>query len=257
MDRRNYILDKLKAEEKVSVKQLSAELGCSEPTIRTDIRRMEKEGLIRRIHGGAVLRDGVVSENRMLLDFPGLREHADEKRAIARAAYERIDDRDTIIIDDSSSAYFLAECIRNMHDRSIVVITNSVAVSIILARTPGVSVIQAGGLIDGRLPASMGELTIEQISKVRADKAFIGVYTLNLDQGVMSVGNPQMMVKKAIVSAAQKVYALVDHTKFGDSYLSVVCPLSDIECVITDSGVSKDIKARAEGLGVNLLVVGP
>ena len=253
MDRKSYIIEKLDQNAEVKVKDLAKELNCSEPTIRADLRKMEQEGILMRVHGGARLAQSVnLLDN--FLDFPGLQERIEEKRAIARKAYEFINERDTIFIDDSSTAYFLAECIRNMPYKNLVVITNSVASSLILSGLSYVNVIQIGGMIGGRLPASMGEETVNQVLKVHADKAFIGVYSLNFEKGITSIGDPQMQVKKAILQVSKKTYCLVDHTKFDGGYLSVVCPLSDIECIITDTGISQEDKEKAAKHQVKMII---
>ena len=108
-ERRQAILRELEEKGKVRVADLSRELGCSEVTIRNDIKSMSAEGLLKRTHGGAVsLEQNMARKYRAETIY----RHVDRKKAIAARAYENIEDRDTIIIDDASSSFYLALHIR-------------------------------------------------------------------------------------------------------------------------------------------------
>ena len=124
-ERRNEILKELDRKGRVKVTDLSKEFGCSEVTIRNDIKAMDIEGLLKRTHGGAVkieTRDG--SKREVFGGDPYI-EMLVQKKQIAEAAYEFLNDRDTIIIDDASTSFYLAQEIKNHPEKRIAVVTNS------------------------------------------------------------------------------------------------------------------------------------
>lgn len=111
-----------------------------------------------------------------------------------------------------------------------------------------------GGYVGGRLAATMGEAAVESIQSFRVDKAFIGVHSINFDVGLTSVATPQMQVKHAILRAAKQIYVFADSSKFGGGYLSVICPINQVDAIITDSGISPEDRHKAEELDVNLII---
>ena len=250
--REKYIIELLERQGSVKVADLSEQLGVSEVTIRADIRDMERRKLLKRVHGGAVR----VREQLQLSMTPGnVLNKAEEKYRIAAKAYEYIEDEDTIILDDSSVAYYLAECIRKGNRKDLVVITNSLAASVILSNLDHVIVFMVGGQLGGKLPATMGEVAVNTFRDFRADKAFISAHGLNFDVGITSIGTPQMQVKKAIIGSTDKVYVLVDSSKFSDGYIMAVCPLSRITKIITDDGISPSYRNQAMEKRIDLDIV--
>ncbi len=250
--REEYILNELNSKGTVSVRELSNILQCSEVTIRNDIKRMEEKELLIRKHGGAVKK-----EERLSLSIrPGnVYKRKDEKVRIANKAFEYIKDKDTIFIDDSSIGYYLAKRILEEDYLHIVVITNSLAVATILSNSQNIVLYMIIGQIGGKLPSAVGDLAIESILKFKADKAFISAHGVNFKAGVTSVGSPQMQIKKAVLDISDKVYLMVDSSKFGGGYVLVVCPLSKITKTITDIGLSSENRELAKKYLVNLDIV--
>lgn len=121
-ERRNEILKELDRKGRVKVTDLSKEFGCSEVTIRNDIKAMDIEGLLKRTHGGAVK---VETETERKYSAETIYRNVTQKKQIAEAAYEFLDDRDTIIIDDASTSFYLAQEIKNHPEKRIAVVTNS------------------------------------------------------------------------------------------------------------------------------------
>ncbi len=250
--RMEYILQKLDAEGQVKVRDLSRELGCSEVTIRTDIQKLEEKGLLKRIHGGAVKENSSIQ----IAMIPGnILKNADAKKRIARQAYSHIEPEDTVMLDDSSINYYLAREIEANPELPVIVITNSLIVSAILSTCSHVTLFMLGGQIGGKLPAAMGELAVSMLASFKASKAFISAHGVNFDVGITSIGTPQLQVKKAILQAAEKIYLLVDSSKFGGGYVMVAAPLTRIECIITDSGISESNRCLALENNVKMEIV--
>ncbi len=220
-ERRQAILRELEEKGKVRVADLSRELGCSEVTIRNDIKSMSAEGLLKRTHGGAVsLEQNMARKYRA--ETIGYR-HVDRKKAIAARAYEYIEDRDTIIIDDASSSFYLALHIKSHPEKRVAVVTNSLLVGNELAGIDHVELYMIGpGDVGGHLAASMGESAVENMEHFHVDKGFIGVHGINFEAGLTSIATPQMQVKRAILKASREVYVLADSSKFGGGYLSLL-----------------------------------
>lgn len=250
-ERRAMILKELEERGKVRVSDLSLCMACSEVTIRNDIKNMDLEGLLMRTHGGAVKLSG---EKERKYAAESIYRHTDRKMAIAACAYEYIEDRDTIIIDDASSSFYLALHIKKHSEKHLAIVTNSLIVGNELAGIKHVELYMVGGTVGGNLAATMGDAAVQNISQFHVDKAFIGVHSINFDVGLTSIATPQMQVKKAILKAAEKVVVLADSSKFGGGYLSVICPLNKVSRIITDDKVAKDYIKLAQKQQIPLVI---
>lgn len=250
-ERRQMILQKLKEQGKVRVNELSLELGCSQVTIRNDIKTMDSEGLLKRTHGGAV-RIGREPERKYSAE--SIYRYTDRKKKIARCAYEFLEDRDTIILDDASSTFYLASHIKQHPEKRLAVVTNSLLAGNELAGAGHVELYMIGGYVGGHLAATLGESAIKNIEQFRVDKAFIGVHGINFDVGITSIATPQMQVKQAIFGTTDQVYVLADSSKFGGGYLSVICPIRDVYKIITDDQVSQENIKKAQEAKVPLII---
>ena len=213
-ERRNEILKELDRKGRVKVTDLSKEFGCSEVTIRNDIKAMDIEGVLKRTHGGAVK---VETET--------------ERKYSAETIYRNVTQK-----------------------KRIAVVTNSLIAGNELAGVGHVELFMIGGYVTGHLAATMGDVAIQNMSKFHVDKAFIGVHSINFNVGLTSIATPQMEVKKAIMKAAEKVYVLADSSKFGGGYLSVICPTNEVDKIITDDGVSKEDIQKAKELDIPLVI---
>lgn len=250
--RLDQIMACLKQNGRVQVADLSKLLNCSEVTIRSDLKKLEERGLAKRIHGGAIKGNDILT---VPFASGNIGKNKDEKERIARRAYEYIEDQDTIILDDASANYYLAQQIREDNSKTLIVITNSLICAGVLADVAHVELLIVGGQIGGKLPASMGDVAVNTLANFRANKAFISAHGVNFSAGVTSIGSPQLQVKKAILQASDQVYLLVDSSKFGGGYIFVVCPLSRITRIITDSGISQEDQNRAKEKKVLIDVV--
>ena len=241
-ERRRAILREVKEKGKVRVAELSKELDCSEVTIRSDIKNMDAEGLLKRTHGGAVK---IEKNADRKYQAESIYRHTDRKKKIAAYAYELLEDRDTIIIDDASSSFYLALNIKNHPEKRLAVVTNSLLAGNELAGLDHVELYMV---------ATMGDAAVQNMEQFHVDKAFIGVHSINFDVGLTSIATPQMEVKKAILRAAEEVYVLADSSKFGGGYLSVICPIHEVKKIITDGEVSRDNIKKAQEMEIPLLI---
>ncbi|MHB8128285.1 MAG: DeoR/GlpR family DNA-binding transcription regulator [Mobilitalea sp.] len=250
--RTEFILQELEEKGSVRVADLSKQLNCSDVTIRNDIQKLEERGLLFRTHGGATK---LGAQLVVAYNAGNVYNHADKKQRIAEKAYEYIEDRDTIILDDASISYYLAKCIKENTSKHIVVITNSLVAAGVLAEVAHINLFFLGGQVGGKLAATMGDVTIRNLEECHADKAFISAYGINFEVGITSIDSPQMQVKKAILNASKDVFLLADSNKFGGGYVLAVCPLSRISRIITDDEIDKKYIDLAKRDNVELILV--
>ncbi|MGF0031396.1 DeoR/GlpR family DNA-binding transcription regulator [Bariatricus sp. SGI.154] len=250
-ERRQAILREVEEMGKVRVAELSKKFECSEVTIRNDIKSMDMEGLLKRTHGGAVK---IEKETTRKYSAESIYRNMGRKKRIAACAYEFIEDRDTIIIDDASSSFYLALFIKEHPEKHLAIVTNSLLVGNELAGVEHVELYMVGGHVGGHLAATMGDAALQNMEQFHVDKAFIGVHSINFDVGLTSIATPQMQVKRAILKAAEEVYVLADSSKFGGGYLSVICPIREVYKIITDDEVSRDVIKKAQEMEVPLVI---
>ncbi len=251
-ERFDYIIKQLEQNESVRVSELSEQLKCSEVTIRSDIQKMHDKGLLIRTHGGAKK-----VEAKLMVPFePGnVFKNKENKIKIAKRAVSYIEDGDTIILDDSSINYYLAQNIKDDASKHVIIITNSLVVASILTGREHVSLFMTGGQVGGKFAATMGELACNSLENFYADKAFISAHGVNFDVGITSIGSGQMAVKKSILKVAKQIYVLVDSSKFDGGYIMVVCPLDRIDTIITDDELPKEYINIAREKNVTLDLV--
>lgn len=249
-DKKRIILQELEAKGHVSVNALSETLGCSKVTIRTKIRELADAGKLERVRGGAVRKSEASESYCAKYNSQHLEQNAGEKKAIARQAYRHIADRDVILLDDSTTSFYLAVYIKNHRDKRIVVVTNSLPAANELSSADHVELYMIGGYVDGFLAASMGDTAVESIKRFKIDKAFIGVHSINFDVGLTSIATPQMQIKQAILAASEHVVVLADSSKFENGYLAVICPINAVDLIITDDKISEKNRRLAEGENV-------
>lgn len=237
-DKEQVIIDILKKMDSVSNLELSEMLHCSTVTIRSLIRSLEKKGLIIRTHGGAKLCNTYLDIH---LPAGNIFKNREAKLRIAEKAYQYIAERDTVILDDSSNSYYLAQVIKKYANKYLVIITNSLPIIAELSTCPSVEVISIGGMLRGSKTAFVGDFACEMLSKFKVAKAFIGVHGIDPELGITSIGNEQMMIKKVIFHISKDVYVLTCSEKFGTGYLLISSPLDQIHKIITDKNIDKRI----------------
>ncbi|PJG84455.1 DeoR/GlpR family DNA-binding transcription regulator [Conservatibacter flavescens] len=242
-EKEQKIIDMLKKQDYIDNVTLSSSLGCSLVTVRSTVTNLEKKGMLLRTHGG--VKNPTSSISVMLKSGNIFKSHKDKIR-IAEKAYKEIDDRDTIILDDSSNSFYLATIIKKYDKKDITVITTSLVAAAELSHCHTVTVIMIGGLLSGSPSSTMGDYATEMLAKFKANKAFIGVHGINPEVGITSIGNSQMQIKKLIFEITQKVFVLACSNKFSHSHLLVSTPISSIYKVITDKKLLPEYKRELQ-----------
>jgi len=249
-ERRQAILRILEEEGRVSVADLSRRFALSEVTIRKDLAWLEAQGLLIRTHGGALPAD----RNPAELAFE-VRErlNREEKLRIGQAAASLVQDGDSIALDASTTAMYLARFLRDR--RELTVVTNGIRVAMEFAGRPGITVLMPGGTLRWEAFSLVGAWGEDILRRVHIEKAFVGAKGLTLEEGLTDVNPEEVRLKHAIVEAAKEVIAIVDHTKWGRVAFATFCPLDRVRLVITDNQAPPDMVEAVRQRGVEVWLV--
>jgi DeoR/GlpR family transcriptional regulator of sugar metabolism len=247
--RRQQILNLLEETGTLNVGELADRFGVSLVTIRKDLDELGAEGLLERTFGGAEFSHRS-RFNRSFLQR-GL-EHRQEKRAIAAAALEYVEDGDTVILDAGTTTLALAQVLRE-NVKSVFVITCSVPVALELS-SAGYDILLLGGMVRNKSLALLGRETLRIIERYRADKAFLGSTGFTAEMGHSTPNPDDALIKEALIRIADKTYVLVDSSKYGHNCLTSFAQLRDVHLTITDSGLPRSKAKALETIGARLRI---
>jgi DeoR/GlpR family transcriptional regulator of sugar metabolism len=236
----------LEAQGFVDLSTLCEELASSESTIRRDLIALQDQGVLKRVHGGAMAVKSLASRGD---DFAGhARRMVEEKRRIAAATAALIEDGQTVILDAGST---VASVARELMDRSLHVVTNSLPIAEILGEARGVDVTLTGGQLDPQFGVVLGPLCEQMLGSLAVDVAVMGIGGLT-EQG-LSNSNPLVVgSERKMIEVARKVIIVSDHTKFGRGALVPLASLDAIDVVVSDRGLAPEHRKWLEAHGIDL-----
>lgn len=246
-ERRRVLVETLRRDHRLNVREISAQLGVSEVTVRVDLDALEKEGLARRVWGGAVLPAGLRHEPAFAARLKGRRA---EKERIAAAAAELVDDGDTVMLDASSTAFCLAPHLKLRND--LTVITNGLHLAIELAGSDQITTIVIGGILRGKNASLVGALGEEMLAKIYAAKGFFSARGLSTQQGLSERHLPEAQLKSAMVQRVGQVIALLDATKLDQISLMSYCAFERVHTLITAGAADPSVVARFVEAGLHV-----
>ncbi len=245
VERRNLILEKLQAEKKVIVSELSQEFCVSEETIRRDLEKLEKDGLCVKSYGGAVL-----NENTSL-DMPfnvRKKNNPAGKQKIARLVETLIEDGDHIILDPSTTAVFIARALKGRN--RLTVITNSIEVMLELSDTSDWNIISSGGSLKEGYLALVGPRAIEGLGAYNVEKAIISCKGIDMEKGVTDGNELFSQAKQTMIRSARQCILAADHSKFDRIAFSKICDVHQVHTVVTDEKPSDQWMEYFERAGI-------
>jgi len=260
-ERLQTISELLRAEHVVSTEKLSKLLDVSTMSIRRDLARLEKMGVCRRTHGGAISEVGTFVQ-----DVPySTREqrYVAEKRAIAYIAASLVNEGDTIALDGGTTTGHMAVALKDR--RNITIITNALRVLNLLSDSRDLTVVSTGGTLSRSIyekpgygdPCLVGPLAEATMSRFRPIKAFMATTGFTISDGLSNELMDQATMKQAMIESSSDVILLADNSKFGHVASSIIGPATLIDQLITDTGISEDLKRAIEKLGIEVMVVDP
>lgn len=250
--RQRLILDLLQASGSVSVDELCRELQVSVATVRRDLQDLEERAFLRRTHGGAVLIEPLFYEpfrhDPSFQDLVG--SFAEEKRRIARAASELVDDGNTVALSGGTTT---TEVVRSLRQHSgITVITNTVNVAMELSTRKDIEVIVTGGSLRGNWFTLVGPLANAAAQVLFADIMFLGVNGIHATHGLTCLHPQEAEFLKAMAQHCKKKVVVTDHSKIGATANWLLCPTSEIDILITDTGASEKAIAPFQAKGIEV-----
>lgn len=247
--RQNKILEYIRLHKSAQVNQLSDEFGISPSTVRRDLREMEVNGLVNRVHGGAVL---IENELEMPIHLRGV-EHSIEKQRIGRAAAELVEDGETIIITSGSTTEAMLPYLTGK--QNLTVITNAVHIAYRLGQNPDMDIIVLGGWLRQTEYTLLGHLTLQCLQDLQASKVFHGVYGISPKHGLTGTYLPEVQTDRAIFAAAGEVIILADSSKFEQVGPVRLANIEDISTVVTDHQVNTEAVRQLRDRGINVITV--
>ncbi|QHC20612.1 DeoR/GlpR family DNA-binding transcription regulator [Streptomyces sp. GS7] len=250
-ERRQEILRLARESGRVDVLSLAEEFQVTAETVRRDLKALDRAGLVRRVHGGAI------PAGR--LDFePDLAERdavaADEKQRIARAALAELPGGEgpgSVILDAGTTAARLAAEIPL--EAELTVVTHGLPVAARLADHPGLTLHLVGGRIRYRTRAAVDDWALRAYREINADVLFLATNGFSLDGGLTTPDLAEAAVKRALIAAARRVVLLADSAKFGQRHFARFGELSDVDVLITDTGLSPADALAIERTGTEVV----
>lgn len=231
IERQERILQELNKKRIVRVSELSKQLDVTEKTIRMDFENLEQKGLLKRVHGGAMLLDG---DEDILPIRERQSRHEEEKAAIAQKALQLIRPGDTILLDGGSTTFALAEALGEF---PVTVITNDIKIAYVLLQKENVHMMVLGGARIDDSSSLLGSQAYETMERMRVNRLFLGTTGVDAEHGLTVFNSMHADWKRRIIRCAQKVTLLADSTKFGKVALMQFAAVEQIDEVVSDGGL--------------------
>lgn len=237
-------MERLAASGRCSVTDLASHLGVAVETVRRDLSHLERQGLLRRVHGGVIPLPKTILE-RTVLTRSG--EMVDAKNAIARAALDEVPEQGSLIIDAGTSTGQLVSMLPS--DRDLTVITNFLPHAVALSDNPRITLLLLGGRVRAKTLACVDDWAMESLSNIVADVAFIGTDGVSETRGLTTPDRAEAAIKRAMIKSARRVVVLADNRKFGQEHFAQFASLDDVDVIITDDDANEEITRGIETLG--------
>ncbi len=248
MSRQREIVDRLRAEGKVTVVALAESLGVSVVTVRNDLDALEQQQVLRRLRGGAIAVRPARFERSQ---HPLMHGFEDEKRRIGELASSLVRDGETIIIDAGSTTLALAQALpRALND--VAVVTPALDVALELETHLGVKVVVTGGTM-ARQRSLIAPFATTLLRQINVDVAFVSCSGVDADKGFTTRSWEEAEVKHAIIAASSRVVFLADQAKIGHVATAHIAAIKDAELLITDSGAAAAALAPLEAAGLTII----
>jgi len=243
LERHNHIIELLELNGPMRVNQIAEQLSVSRETIRRDLTELQTRGVINRSHGGALLAGKPKTADAYALPvlperhrLGGFRERTriqtEAKTKIARHALSMIRPDDTILLDGSSSSWFLA---RQLPELDFTVVTSSVSIIQVLMSRPSIRLVGLGGDFSPAEESFFGEMTGRQLSNKNIDTLFFSCQGLERDRGIFTSSEAHASLLRQMFLAARRVVLLADSSKIGQIGSAHVCGFGEVDTLITEA----------------------
>ena len=243
--RQKIILEILGKNDQTSVSKLSKELNVSSVTIRQDLNFLEGEGLLKRVHGGAVLKDADDLVNRLGVNY-------ERKLRIAKKVSSFVNEGETILIESGSVNVLLARELLKI--KKVTIITTNVYIARQFRKNKQANIIILGGIYQHDSETLVGKITRSCINQININKAFIGIDGYTTDGGFMLRDLFRAEISSYIIQKAQDVFIVSDSSKFGKKELTSICYPADIQHIATNDDLSSRFQNEFKKAGIDLIL---
>lgn len=248
-ERRTQILLIVRAQGRVRVSELTQRFNTSAVTIRNDLNELHQRGCVLRSHGGAVAPDTILRESPL---YERMKANSVEKRRIGAVAATMINNGETIILDSGTTVLEIARQIKNK--QNVQIITNGVNIAVELLDAHGIQTFLVGGAVRRDSASIAGRSTEETIEQFSADKLFLGGAGCDADFGVSGANLEETMVNRAMLRIAREIILVADSSKFSKRSMTRIASFSEIDIVISDTGLPQEMQEKIRALGCRLVL---
>lgn len=243
-ERQQAIVRLAREHGRVSVNETAETFGVAVETIRRDLSALERNGVVRRVHGGAIPVGPLGFEADLAARA---RTMPAEKQRIAKAAIAELPADGAVFIEAGNTCAHLTDLLPT--DRQLTVITNGGYLAMALAARPNLTVLVVGGRVRHLTLASVDDWALQTLAGICVDVAFVGTNGLSVERGLTTPDPAEAAVKRAILGVGRRTVLLADHTKFGAVSPCRYGDVADVDLIITDSGLGDEDAAELATAG--------
>jgi DeoR family transcriptional regulator, fructose operon transcriptional repressor len=247
-ERRQEIALVVRQDGRGDVAELADRFEVTPETIRRDLTDLERHGILRRVHGGAIPIERFRAEPAIAEKTEAM---AKEKTRIASAALAFVPDHGTVLLDAGTTTLALAQV---FPDRELTVFTNAMQVGLALTPRRSLQLYLIGGRVRGRTLADVDDWAMQQLADLRVDVAFMGTNGLTVARGLSTPNPAEAAVKREMCRVAQQVVVLADHTKVGEEDAVRFASIEEVDALVTDAGLSQAHRQALEDVGVEVVL---
>jgi len=245
------IIELISRKGSISIKELEEIFNVSRMTIHRDLARLEKEGILRRVKGGAILSRSTSAELTFALREQRNRE---KKLLIGNKATELVEDGTAIAVDASTTALHFVRCLKRRQFSNLIVVTTGIKTALELIGEHGIQVILCGGLVREISLSLVGKLASIALRNFHCVRAFISGEGLTFEDGVTASNVLEVESKQELMESASESILLLDSSKFGKTAFVTIAPVESFNIIITDAGIPETFRRGIVERGVKLLI---
>lgn len=253
LERQHKIIELIQKEKTVKVVDLSRQFDVTEETIRRDLDKLAKQGIVQKTYGGALLivKDDEKEIEELSFDYR-MKENITSKEKIGRAIAKLLDNHDTIALDSSTTCLEVAKQLPQ--DKTLTFITNGVSAMTILSQYKGVTTICTGGTLRPTSLSLIGPTAKSNILNYYADKAVISCKGIDLLRGVMESNELEKEIKQSLIAVAKEVILAVDRAKINKRTIHKLMDLKEVNYIVTDQRLPQEWEAICEANQIKIII---
>lgn len=250
-ERRAVIIQSLKENSKVSIKEICERFDVSEVTVRKDLNILHERNLLVRTRGGAIRLPESDNGSDISISYKRLYNYR-EKQIIGRLAASLINEGETILLDSGTTTLEIA---RNLHRfQKLTIITNALNIAAELLNYKRFNVIMLGGYLRETSQSTVGPIAESNLKVFYCDKFFLGVDSFNIESGLSTPNIEEANLNQVMFSMAKEVIAVLDSSKFNKRSFVFIAPVSKINTVVTDGGIPQNVRRQLKSMNIEVLI---